>query len=47
MQKRVYYLARVHVDVTWHFGPRGSTTRANAAPTRQGDMCEYFHIYFI
>ena len=29
---------------TWHLGPRGSTTRAHAAPTRR-DI--YFHIYFI
>ena len=23
-----------HVDATWHSGPRGSATRAHAAPTR-------------
>ena len=46
MQKRVYYFARVHVDATWHSGPRGSVMRAHAAPTRQGDVCYYLHIYF-
>ena len=35
------------MDATWHARPRGSATRAHAAPTRQGDMCEYLHIYFI
>ena len=28
-------------------GPRGSATQAHAAPTRQGDVCEYLHMYFI
>ena len=37
---------RVHVDVTWHSGPRGNAMRARAAPTRQGDVCYYLHIYF-
>ena len=46
-KKRVYYFAQVHVDATWHSGPRGSATRAHAAPTRQGDVGEYLHIYFI
>ena len=30
MQKAVF-IARGHVDVTWHSGPRGSATRAHAA----------------
>ena len=30
----------------WHSGPRGSAMRAHAAPTRQGDVCYYLHIYF-
>ena len=28
-------IARGHVDATWHSGPRGSATRAHAAPTRR------------
>ena len=46
MQKRVYFFTWVHVDATWHSGPRGSATRAHAVPTRQGDVCYYLHIYF-
>ena len=34
------------MDATWHSGPRGSATRAHAAPTRQGDVCHYLHTYF-
>ena len=34
------------MDATWHSGPRGSTTRAHAAPTQQDDVCYYLHIYF-
>ena len=30
------------MDVTWHLGPRGSATRAHAAPTRR-----IIHLYFI
>ena len=28
------------MDATWHSGPRGSATRAHAAPTRRG--CDIF-----
>ena len=31
-----------HVDATWHSGPRGSATRAHAAPTRR-----YIYIFTI
>ena len=27
------------MDVTWHSGPRGSTTRAHPVPTRRCDIC--------
>ena len=44
MAKSGVISVRVHVDATWHSRPRGSVTRAHAAPTR----CDiYLHIYYI
>ena len=31
-----------HVDATWHARPRGSTTRARAAPPRRDVTCALF-----
>ena len=45
MQKAFYYRAG-HVDATWHSGPRGSATRAHAAPTQQM-TCAIIYIIFI
>ena len=34
------------MDATWHSGPRGSVTRAHAAPTRRDVTLIYiYHIY--
>ena len=37
MQKRGIFPRGTHVDAMWHTRPRGSATRAHAAPTRQYD----------
>ena len=33
--KMFIFSRRTHVDAMWHSGPRGSATRAHAAPTRR------------
>ena len=37
--------ARGYVDATWHSRPRGSATRAHAAPTRR--ECDVLFIFIV
>ena len=41
------FIARVHVDATWHSGPRGSATqtRASACVALRWHLYIYFFIY--
>ena len=43
--KRGLIFAQGHVDATWHSWPRGSATRAHAAPTRHG--CDVLFIFIV
>ena len=36
-----------HVDATWHSGPRGSATRAHAAPTRRTHIFIIYRVYIM
>ena len=38
------FLRGTHVDATWHARPRGSATRAHAAPTQHDVTCAYLYI---
>ena len=40
--KKGIFSCGTHVDATWHSGPRGSATRAHAAPTRRCDTLFIF-----
>ena len=44
---KIFFIFRgTHVDATWHLGPRGSATRAHAAPMRCYIYIYYYYIIY-